>query len=110
MRVKSWRAFHTEGRIATGKSLSAFKRLPKYGFLSLVLYFDEKRPDGKPYREIVDGKDHYVGWGDMRFLCSNDPVEVLEADYPGCVVKYGKEIDFDDFKAVDAQAVAAVDP
>lgn len=113
MNVKSWRAFHTGDRITTGKSLAAFKRLPKHGFLSLVLYHDQSRPDGKPYRTIVDGADHYVAFqaaDGPEFYCTNDSLESIEEAHPGAIVKLGEEIDFDEFKAVDAQAVAAVDP
>lgn len=116
MKPVAWRALLIDGREITAKRrlLNAFGKLPDgMNMLSLVLYFDEARPDGKPYREIVDGKDHYVAWNSpegLKFFCSNDPIAKIETKYPGCVIKLGIEIPYEEFRATNAQAFAAVDP
>lgn len=112
MKTVAWRAFHTGGEtVAKHDLLTAFGKLPDEKImLSLVLYHDRITPGGVPYRTLVDGKDHYVAWDGpdgLVFFCSNDPIDDLKAKYPGCVVKLGIEIPIDEFKAIDAQAMAA---
>ena len=109
MKTVAWRAFHQGGETTAKRDLlRAFGKLPDT-MLSLVLYHDVITPGGVPYRTIVDGRDHYVAWdgGDgLMFHCSNDPVSKIEAEFLGCTIKLGLEIPIDEFKAVNAEAMA----
>lgn len=113
MKPVAFRAYHQSGETTAKRNLlNAFGRLPDT-MLHLVVYYDEARPDGWPFRDLVDGRDHYVAWDGpdgLKFFASNDPVRKIEAEFPGCTIKLGVEIAWDDFKEIDRAAVAAVEP
>lgn len=111
MKTIAWRAFFTEGRTFSAKSnlVEVFRRLPEMGFLSLVLYHDEIRPDGHHYRTIVDGGDHYVAFNGAEFKSVNTSIRKLNKEHPGCIIKLGTEIPREDFMVVNSLAMSAIE-
>lgn len=112
MKVVAWKAFYTEGRIFDGKSVKDFRGLPDDGVLVIVLYYDRKRPDGHPYRDILDGHNWYFCAPSEKgtmYMCDNSPKEDIALRYPKAVIKRGKGVDRDAFDIVDSLAMKSVE-
>lgn len=124
MNIIAWRAFYSEDReFENGPDLLAsFGDLPYDGLLSVALYYDESRPDGHPYRDIVSclvehAKSPYSHdycfavqseAGPMFMFDAGPPAEIRRR-YPGAIVKRGKGVDPETFKRVQQKVMASVE-
>lgn len=84
--------------------------LPEEGVLLVMVYFDEKRPDGKPYRETLQGANRYfmaTGTNDF-FIKSSLKTEkwiLKKYDSHKNYIKVGLYDDDETMKNIQAEAM-----
>jgi hypothetical protein len=113
MKVIGWKVWADDGQVYSSKEYP-WEKVPGDGLLGMVVYFDEKAPDGNPLRRVAYGGncDYYFrapGPVGPIYGHSNDDPETITTRYPGASVKRGKWTDEATmYAAADAMA-AAVD-
>ena len=108
--VAGWRVYYTDGREYDSTETS-WADLPDDGVLLLRLYYDRHTDGGVRYTKSLSGDDHYFHVpGTALFGCNNDPIDEIEARYPGAIVKRGMWTTQDDMWRVKDAARAAPCP
>jgi len=112
MKVIGWRVWYADGSKHDSKT-TKWKGLPDDGVLVLVLYFDGKRPDGKPLRRINSGVDWYFrvkGLKGFIYGQNNDTPEENKKRYgKNIALKQGKWTDEPTMYQAEKEATEAVD-
>ena len=96
-----FRAWYSGGREYRGKSLGAWKRMPKRGFLIAVRYNES------PYRDLLGGGDWYWWFGRIETheewgQWADQPNEV-DPD----MLKQGEAVSDEEWEAVQLAAIEA---
>jgi len=111
MKVIGWRAWYADGSKYDSKT-TKWKDLPEDGVLVVVLYFDDKRPDGKLLRRINTGGDWYFkakGLEGPIYGQNNDTPEENEKRYGESIsLKRGKWSDDATMQQAEKEASEAV--
>jgi len=112
MEVIGWRVWYADGSQHNSKD-TEWEDLPDDGVLIIVLYFDEKRPDGKPLRRINSGVDWYFrakGLRDFIYGQNNDTPEENRKRYGDNIsLKQGKWTDEETMYKAEQEASEALD-
>lgn len=112
MKVIGWRVWYAEGKKYDSVS-TKWKDLPDDGVLIIVLYFDGKRPDGKPLRRINSGVDWYFrakGLKEFIYGQNNDTPEENKKRYGADILlKQGKWTDEPTMYQAEKEASEALD-
>lgn len=112
MKVIGWRAWYADGSKYDSKTTN-WRDLPDDGVLIIVLYFDDKRPDGKPLRRINSGVDWYFkarGLKGSIYGLNNDTSEENKKRYgEDVLLKQGKWTDESIMYQAEKEATEAVD-
>ena len=69
----------------------------------IMVYYDKKDEQNKPYRFAVHGFDWYF-YDEQIFGGNNDTLEENKIRYPNCYFKRGKWIDVDTFDKISKDA------
>lgn len=112
MKVIGWRAWYADGSKYDSET-TEWRDLPDDGVLIIVLYFDDKRPDGKPLRRINSGVDWYfkaTGLKGSIYGLNNDTPEENKKRYGEDIsLKQGKWTDEPIMYQAEKEAMEAVD-
>jgi len=112
MKVIGWRVWYADGS-KCDSAATKWKDLPDDGVLIIVLYFDEKRSDGKPLRRINSGVDWYFRVkGPKGFIYgqNNDTPEENKKRYGKDIsLKRGKWADDATMQQAEREASGAID-
>ena len=104
MDVAGWRLFYTDDR-SYNSADDTWANCPDDGVLVLRIYYDAFTDGGVRYTMTLTGDDHYFHVPDTDlFGCNNDPIDEIEARYPGAIVKRGQWTTRTEFDRVDTRA------
>lgn len=103
-----WEAWYTGGRRYASPAWDP-DELPTDGLLGIVKYLDRTTRAGKPYRHILSGDDRYFWWRGEWFS-NSDPVEEIEARYPGALIVRGQWVPTEEMDRVRREMQEAQEP